>query len=343
MTTSSNIVSSTLERVTDSGQQQQADHRRSPTTEDAIRGPTGQVGAGSGAHGDHKEFYTGLADRRLLHVHQVRHTPVQKAVATGIQQAQRQSQQPQRRIEQCPEEIFGQRRAVSPPLRIRLGRRSRRAVLGGSFSKKQQHHQARRRQQRGRHVQGAAPTQHFRRSPGNQVRQTQRDLIAGADDSDRLAAPQNRNPVADHADAGGPAQRLEVTIAGPDEQQKIKAGGHAEQSVQSGRAEHADGQQHARRNPLGQLPVHELAQAIGDLQRSQDPSDFLAAEPQSSVGHGAFQSWYGRRNIGPAKVERAVGQPDRPDDSRLAGPSGSARRLPVAVVDKIVGVAAHRR
>jgi hypothetical protein len=48
----------------------------------------------------------------------------------------------------------------------------------------------------------------------------------------------------------------------------------------SRRAEHADREQHARRDPLGQLAVDELTDAVGQLESAEDGADLTAVEMQ---------------------------------------------------------------
>ncbi|TXT33557.1 MAG: hypothetical protein FD138_1858 [Planctomycetota bacterium] len=131
----------------------------------------------------------------------------------------------------------------------------------------------------------------------DQVGQAERDLIAGPDDAHRAATPLDRHPVRHHAHARSPTQRLAESVRRP---------------------HHPEGQQHARGNPLGQLPIEQLPQAVGDFQRRENPTDFVVAQPQSTVAHGRFQSGDGRREVRPAEIKRSVGQPQRPDDAVLA-------------------------
>src|ERR1051326_348992 len=99
----------------------------------------------------------------------------------------------------------------------------------------------------------------FGRLASDEIRQSQCDLIAGADDSDGVTAGRDGNPVGRDAHAWRPAERLAKAVRRPHEQQEIKAAAEAEHDVERRGAEHADRQHGTWRKTLGELAVEELA------------------------------------------------------------------------------------
>ena len=110
-----------------------------------------------------------------------------------------------------------------------------------------------------------APAEVFGGLARNEVGETERDLIAGADQTDRVATAQEGHPVSNDADARRPAEGLKKAVGCPDEKQEIEACAEAKEDIQSGRAEHAQGEHDPRREALGELAVEKLAEAVSDF------------------------------------------------------------------------------
>src|SRR5262245_3337413 len=69
-----------------------ADHWRAAAAEEAVGCPAGEIGAGGGADGDDEKLQRGLIDVELLGFHEVSDTPVEEAIAAGVEQAKREAE-----------------------------------------------------------------------------------------------------------------------------------------------------------------------------------------------------------------------------------------------------------
>ena len=87
-------------------EQQEADDRSPATSEEAIRRPTGEIGAGDGADWQNHVLEAGGPDPRFLHFGQVGQSPIQETVAAGVQKPQRDAQQPESTIRKREDDVF---------------------------------------------------------------------------------------------------------------------------------------------------------------------------------------------------------------------------------------------
>src|SRR5207302_7572048 len=124
---------------------------------------------------------------------------------------------------------------------------------------------------------------------GDEISQTKRDLITGANHSDGMTAALDGHPIRRDTDARRPSQRLAKAVGGPDEEQEKEPGAETKNQVECRRAEQSDGEHDARRNAFRELTVEQLPQPVGNFERGQNPADLGARKSEPSSLHGRLQ------------------------------------------------------